>query len=157
MKNPVLRCCSECSEAFEPNPKVGDRQVTCGAPECQRARHCSRCRCWHARNADASAHHYADVVVPFRARQPDYQRRWRLGRRLGEIRETMQRSGSTLLAGFRWLLKRADKLAEEPLRSTQTGVLAGEMLDVARSALSEAIGAMARLEASMATLQALGA
>jgi hypothetical protein len=96
-------------------------------------------------------------VLPFRARQPDYQRRWRLGRRIDEIREKMQPFGIALSAGFRWLLKRADRLAEEPKRATQTGVLAGKKLDEARAVLSHIINAIEQLEAHMATLQALGA
>ena len=35
-----------------PNPRVGDRQQTCGAPECRRARHRRKDRAWHARNPD---------------------------------------------------------------------------------------------------------
>src|SRR5690606_5866543 len=90
---------SECSAEFIPDPRVGDRQVTCGAPGCQRARHAKRCREWHAANKEAAASHYEDVVVRFREQQPDYQRRWRWGRRLREIREKTALLGGALLAG----------------------------------------------------------
>ena len=85
-RDPVRRC-SECRRPFIPDPRVGDRQVTCGAPECQRRRHAGRCQKWHQRHPEAGRNHYRDVVVRLRRRHPSYQRRWRLGCRLREIRE----------------------------------------------------------------------
>jgi hypothetical protein len=97
------RRCVECSGEFVPDPRVGRRQVTCGAEKCQRARHAKRCREWHASNAEAAATHYQDVVVPFRQQQPDYQGRWRWGRRLREIREKSGVLSGVLLASLRAL------------------------------------------------------
>lgn len=146
------RRCVECSGEFVPDPRVGDRQVTCGAEKCQRARHAKRCREWHASNAEAVATHYQDVVLPFRQQQPDYQSRWRWGRRLREIRE---KSG-VLLASLRALLSRAEKLCRRAEGIVQTGVLAGELLVRAVSAVRSTIAAVEQLEASTAELRALG-
>jgi hypothetical protein len=150
------RRCWHCTRAFEPNPRVRDRQVTCGAAECQRERHCDRCRAWHAANADVGRSHYQDVVVPFRERQPSYQRRWRLGRRLGEIREEMSALGSGLLASLQGLLGRADALSKSADEETQTGVLTGEVMDKARAALRRVVAAILELDDSLTQLRLLG-
>lgn len=154
-KEPPVRCC-ECRRQFVPDPRVGVRQVTCGAVRCQVERHAERCRAWHAGNADVARRHYADVVVPFRERQPDYQRRWRLAGRLREIREKTSPVGGLLLLSLRALLSRAEALSESTTGRAQTGVLAKELLDTAMAALGGAIGALEQLEASVATLQAMG-
>ena len=105
--------CTECSAEFVPDPRVGGRQVTCGAPECQRARHAGRCQQWHADNREATARHYEDVVVPFRQRQPDYQRRWRWSRQLREIREKTIVLGGAILASLRRLACWAERLIRQ--------------------------------------------
>ena len=46
------RPCSECRRWFQPDVRVGDRQRTCGAIECQRARHERVYRSWRAVNRD---------------------------------------------------------------------------------------------------------
>jgi hypothetical protein len=122
----TYRRCVECSCEFVPDPRVRDRQVTCGRSECQRARHAEQCRQWRACNTEATASHYADVVIPFRQAQPDYQRRWRWVRRLREIREQSTLLAGTLLAGLRTLVSRAEELGQRVLGVVQTGVLAGE-------------------------------
>jgi len=156
MKPNKTRRCVKCSGEFIPDPRVGDRQVTCGAAECQRARHADRCREWHASNAEAAASHYQDVVVPFRQQQPDYQQRWRWSQRLGEIREKSGVLSGVLLAGLRTLLLRAEKLARRAEATVQTGVLAGAMLSRAVSAVRSTIAAIEQLEASTSELRALG-
>ena len=145
--------CVECSAEFVPDPRVGTRQVTCGALGCQRARHADQCREWHANNKEATATHYQDVVVPFRREQPDYQRRWRWGRRLCEIREKTTLLGGEALASLRGLVFRAQKLA---FGAVQTGVLAGEKLQRAMAAVRATITALEQLEASTAQLRELG-
>jgi hypothetical protein len=56
MKNPTThRRCVECSGEFVPDPRVKERQVTCGSAQCQRSRHVRQCRAWHAGNAEAPA------------------------------------------------------------------------------------------------------
>jgi hypothetical protein len=148
--------CSECSAEFIPDPRVGDRQVTCGVAECQQARHAKQCREWRAANGEATASHYEDVVVPFREQQPDYQRRWRWGQRLREIREKTTRFGGSLLIGLRGLVQRAERLVARTAGVVQTGVLAGEKLDRAVAVVRSTIAAVEQLEASVAELRELG-
>jgi len=148
--------CSECSAEFIPDPRVGDRQVTCGAAECQQARHAKQCREWRAANSEATASHYEDVVVPFRKQQPDYQRRWRWGQQLREIREKTSLFGGALLIGLRGLAQRAERLVARAAGVVQTGVLAGEKLGRALEVVRSTIAAVERLEASVAELRELG-
>lgn len=46
------RPCSVCRCWFQPDVRVGDRQRTCGAVECKRARHARADRAWRAANPD---------------------------------------------------------------------------------------------------------
>jgi hypothetical protein len=105
---------------------------------------------------DVTSSHYEDVVQPFRERQPDYQRRWRLGQRLREIREEMTPLGGMMLSALSALLDRAAGLAKSPTKEAQTGVLAGGALDVAMVALHGAVAAIKQLAASVVALRALG-
>ena len=157
MKNTTTRRrCVKCSGWFVPDPRIGDRQVTCGAAECQEARHADRCRQWHVGNAEAKASHYEDVVVPFRRAQPDYQSRWRWWRRLREIREQTGLLGRAVLSSLQALMSRAGQLAGRALGIVQTGVLAGEMLERAVTAIGSMIAAVEQLQASTAELRKLG-
>ena len=156
MKTKTPCRCVECNAVFVPDPRVGDRQVTCGAAECQQARHAKQCREWHARNREITAGHYQDVVVPFRTEQPDYQRRWRWSRRLREIREKTTRLGTVMLAGLRELVRRAEEMAQQAVGVVQTGVLSGEELRRAVGVLVAMITSLERLEASTAELGDLG-
>ena len=139
--------CVQCSGEFVPDPRVGVRQVTCGCRECQQARHAERCRQWHANNKETTADHYQDVVVPFRQEQPDYQRRWRWGRRLREIREKTTLAGGTLLAALRALIQQAEGLLVRA---------AGVVLDRAVAVVRSTIATFEQLETSVAELRELG-
>lgn len=130
--------------------------MTCGATECQQSRHAQQCRVWHAANRDATASHYEDVVVPFREQQPDYQRRWRWGQQLREIREKTTLFGGALLLGLRGLVQRAERLVAGATDVVQTGVLAGEKLGRAVAVVRSTIAAVEQLEASVAELRELG-
>lgn len=152
---PVRRC-SECTRPFTPDPRVGTRQLTCGAAFCQRERHRERCRAWRAANAKATAAHYEDVVVPFRARHPDYQRRWRLAHGLREIREKMHPLAAPLRDRLQGLLGRAEALMASTTKVSQPGVLAAEWLDEASTAARAALAAIEQLEASVKTLGSMG-
>lgn len=147
--------CRECNAEFVPDPRVGARQVTCGAAECQRARHAAQCRDWHATNQETTGNHYQDVVVPFRAGQPDYQRRWRWGWRLREIREQTTLLGGALLASLRSLLRQAEALVARSADLVQSGVLAGEKLERAVAAVRSTIAAFEQLKAGTAELREL--
>lgn len=156
MKTTTPCRCVQCSGEFVPDPRVRSRQVTCGAPECQRGRHAERCREWHANNKEMTAEHYQDVVVPFRRGQPDYQRRWRWGQRLREIREKTTVMGGALLGRLRGLVSQAEQLIARAVDSAQTGVLAGEKLGRAVAAVRSTMAALEQLEASTAALHELG-
>jgi len=44
------RPCRVCRKWFTPNPRLGDRQQTCGAKACQRKWHARKCAEWNRRN-----------------------------------------------------------------------------------------------------------
>jgi len=46
------RPCRICKCWFLPNPRVKDRQKTCGRPKCQREWHRRKCAEWNRKNAD---------------------------------------------------------------------------------------------------------
>jgi hypothetical protein len=152
----IQRRCIHCTRPFVPDPRVGDRQVTCGREECQQARHNEQCKQWHENNKDVGASHYQDVIVPFRRAQPDYQRRWRLGCELREIREGSRDGSGKLMRRVRAWLRRAERLSSRAGRAVQTGVLAGELLERAKHALRGVATAIAQLEANLNMLQSLG-
>ena len=155
-KHKTIRRCCECTRPFTPDPRVGARQVTCGAVPCQRKRHSDRCRAWRAANTETTASHYEDVVVPFRERRPDYQRLWRLVHCLREIREKMRPLGSALRTRLRGLLGRTERLSESSTTAGQTGAVTPEWLEEASAAVRRALAAIEQLEASVAPLQSVG-
>lgn len=46
------RPCSICRRWFHPNPRVGDRQRTCGEPSCKAAQNRRAQKAWRGRNPD---------------------------------------------------------------------------------------------------------
>jgi hypothetical protein len=44
------RPCRVCGKWFSPDPRLGERQKTCGAAECQRQRHAAKCAQWNRKN-----------------------------------------------------------------------------------------------------------
>jgi hypothetical protein len=44
------RPCRVCGKWYPPNPRLGDRQQTCGALECQRKWHARKCAEWNRKN-----------------------------------------------------------------------------------------------------------
>jgi hypothetical protein len=44
------RPCRICGKWFVPNPRLGDRQKTCGVPECQRLWHARKCAEWNRKH-----------------------------------------------------------------------------------------------------------
>jgi len=44
------RPCRVCRQWFIPNPRLGDRQQTCGSRECQRKWHAKKCVEWNRKN-----------------------------------------------------------------------------------------------------------
>jgi hypothetical protein len=148
--------CTQCSAPFVPDPRVGSRQVTCGAEACQQTRHAALCRAWHRANREATGEHYRDVVVPFRQQQPEYQARWRWGQKFREIREQMGQLGGAIAGALRSLVEGAKRLAKRAVGVVQTGVLAGDSLDRAVVAVQSTIAALEQLTRGTAELRALG-
>jgi len=44
------RPCRVCGKWYPPNPRLGDRQQTCGTKECQRKWHARKCAEWNRKN-----------------------------------------------------------------------------------------------------------
>lgn len=44
------RPCRICRKWFSPDPRLGERQRTCGSTECQRQWHTKKCREWNKKN-----------------------------------------------------------------------------------------------------------
>lgn len=93
--------------------------------------------------------------MPFRRGQADYQRRWRWGQRLCEIREATAGMGGALLGKLRGLVCQAEELIGRATGTLQTGVLAGEKLARAVAAVRATMTALEQLKASTAALHAL--
>lgn len=74
--------CLYCKEIFIPHPRKGDKQETCGKPECRRKRKRETDRKWRAANPTwvkerrskirAWAQSYPDYWVDYRSRHPRY-------------------------------------------------------------------------------------
>lgn len=52
------RPCRICKKWFLPNPRLGDRQKTCGTPECQSKWHIRKCSEWNMKNRHCSRESY---------------------------------------------------------------------------------------------------
>ncbi len=52
------RPCRICKKWFLPNPRLGDRQKTCGTPECQRQWHIRKCAEWNLKNRHCARESY---------------------------------------------------------------------------------------------------
>lgn len=59
------RPCRICRKWFSPDPRLGDRQKTCGAPECQRRWHARKCAEWNRKNRT----YFQEVYLSARLRQ----------------------------------------------------------------------------------------
>jgi len=46
----IKRPCRICGKWFAPNPRVGDRQKTCGREACKRKWHARKCKEWNRKN-----------------------------------------------------------------------------------------------------------
>ena len=49
-RKPSKRPCRICGRWFVPNPRLGERQKTCGTAECQRRWHARKCAEWNRKN-----------------------------------------------------------------------------------------------------------
>lgn len=78
MKQHQRRKCLNCQQLFRPNPRVGNRQRYCSAPECRRASKVASQRHWHKKPENADYFRGPEQVArvqDWRARHPGYWRR----------------------------------------------------------------------------------
>lgn len=61
------RPCRICHHWFTPNPRVKDRQMTCGNPGCKRQWHRRKCAEWNRRNAEYFRANYLHKKIEGRA------------------------------------------------------------------------------------------
>lgn len=54
----IKRPCRICRKWFIPNPRLGERQMTCGAAECQKQWHKRKCAEWNRNNRAYSRENY---------------------------------------------------------------------------------------------------
>lgn len=52
------RPCRICRKWFMPNPRVGDRQKTCGNPDCKQKWHKKKCAEWNSQNSKCAQESY---------------------------------------------------------------------------------------------------
>lgn len=57
------RPCRICRRWFAPNPKLKDRQMTCGDPACKREWHKKTCRQWNRENQDYFRANYLQKML----------------------------------------------------------------------------------------------
>jgi hypothetical protein len=81
--NPLFqgKKCVSCGQFFEANPRVGERQKSCGATACRKKRKRMQERAWKARNPDYGQGFYASYVKPWRQKHPEYQKQLRCKKR----------------------------------------------------------------------------
>lgn len=95
------------------------------------------------------------MVKPFRHRQPSYQRRWRLARKLREIRETIAELLEVLGAQLGAVVARGRALSDVLATEQQSGVFAGQSLQealVAATAITAALGPVGRGAAQLGAM-----
>ena len=72
--------CVYCGRYFVPDRRVAERQKSCKKPECRRKRKKESQRRWVEANPGYFEGRY-EYVKQWRQKNPDYQKRWRSGRR----------------------------------------------------------------------------
>lgn len=100
MNNRDFRYCSICRKRFEPHPRLGDRQHTCGSPVCQKQRRRLNARTWRdkhpdgddavyrrirRRNRRAYRRQYWATHPQARQHHATYMRQWRACKRMARV------------------------------------------------------------------------
>ena len=65
------RPCRICRKWFMPNPRVGDRQKTCGDHECMRKWHAKKCAEWNRKNSKCAQENYLHNKLALALSQSD--------------------------------------------------------------------------------------
>ena len=71
--------CSICGRFFRPNDRVGNRQISCKRPECQKERRRRQQKKWRKANPDYFQGRY-EYLKEWRKHNPGYQKSWRAKR-----------------------------------------------------------------------------
>lgn len=69
------RPCRICRKWFTPNPRVGDRQKTCGDKECMRKWHNRKCAEWNRNNRKCAQENYFHDKLTLALNQNDNDKR----------------------------------------------------------------------------------
>jgi hypothetical protein len=102
MNERVVHFCCICKKQFNPNPRLGDRQRTCGRDNCQKERRRINSRNWRARNPEGDDATYRRIrrrdrreyrrqywaAHPIaREHHAAYMRQWRARRAAARVRD----------------------------------------------------------------------
>ncbi len=92
------------------------------------------------------------MVLEFRRDQPSYQRRWRLERRLSEIREQLSHVVDAVGVRVQAVLEQASALLQQAVEPTQSGVITKESLPDVVLAVTTVLTALEQLAKCSAAL-----
>lgn len=113
MSERVVHSCCICGKRFEPHPRLGDRQRTCGRDECQKRRRSENSRKWRTLNPEGDDATYRRIRhrdrreyrrqywathLAARNRHAAYMRQWRARHRDAEapVRDPYRDTGANL-------------------------------------------------------------
>jgi hypothetical protein len=122
------RPCRICRCWFIPNPRLKDRQKTCGNSECQRKWHQKKCQEWNRRNADYFKANYLQKKIISATETPNQSPSFKLNNRLKSglplsyVQEVISLQHLIIIEYFGQLLFRR---FQEALR-VQVAVMTGE-------------------------------
>ena len=102
------RPCRVCRRWFMPNPRLKDRQKTCGAPCCQREWHRKKCAQWNKDNSDYFKANYLQSKVEAQGSRgsPQPASRLKSGLPLQYVQEVIGIQHLTIIEYFGQLLFR---------------------------------------------------
>lgn len=87
-----MRHCHYCGKFFRPNPRLGNRQKSCGKEECKRKRKKESQKNWVSKNSGYFKNRYNETRA-WREKNKGYQKEWRKKKR--EIQDSIS-SGSPI-------------------------------------------------------------
>ncbi len=95
-----MKKCPYCKAQFTPNPRVGERQITCGKPACKAALKSDNNRKWRQRNPDYHRDYYPQVkdwleqkpgyLKKYRESHPEYVEKNRNAQRVRDKRKKLR-------------------------------------------------------------------
>jgi hypothetical protein len=95
-----MKKCPYCKAQFTPNPRVGERQITCGKPACKTALKSDNNRKWRQRNPDNYRNDYSRLkdwleqtpgyLKEYRESHPEYVEKNRNAQRVRDRRKKLR-------------------------------------------------------------------